>query len=576
MASTLQQQGREHYKRKDYKKALELFDRAYARGDPNVQLLDYRAACYDKLENLPAALKDAKATIKLNSEDPTGYLRAGKILVRSNKRSTALGIYALGLRSVRHIGQGYEALQKVHDVLKEEVAPSRNLDPFSVLPRELALAILEMLTFRERIMITRTSQQWKQFIRSEPTLWEHLDLGGSRRRPVQTRFISTAINVARDRLTAATIDKVYDLDKVLAALSRHCPLASLDLRTTSIFSRDMMHSVLSMKHLRRLTLEQQHGMSGDTLDQLLRGISGQLDHLKVIAHDPLNLNYIEIEKMQLFSLTMPNLSRTSALNATEYFGAAKRMHTLEFKILDPYVGFGTVSFAECTSLRNLWLKYAIPGILTLDFPPTLRSLRLHSSTLRPSSFFSQPGNLQYYFALPELEDLDLDCHDLSLDALLPTLAPPPVILPPPTFNPAESSASIQPRVIRLKRLALTRLSFFAGDLPPAASLGRIEAQLAALDLSDVRELSLEACFNLDNYYLRALTGRMPRLERLSVRSAPISGYGVKEAIVGGSLKELVLVACPSIDRDVVELAKERKVRVTWMATAEGGGRKVRY
>ena len=72
------------YKGKDYKKAIEWFDRAIGKA-PSVQLLDNRAACYEKLNELSTALKDSKGAIQLNREDATGYLRAGKILVKMDK-----------------------------------------------------------------------------------------------------------------------------------------------------------------------------------------------------------------------------------------------------------------------------------------------------------------------------------------------------------------------------------------------------------------------------------------------------------------------------------------------------------
>ena len=103
----LQEQGRACYKRKDYHKALEHFDRAIGRG-PTVQLLDNRAACHEKVDDLPAALKDAKKAIQLQREDATGYLRAGKVLLRMEKDTVALEIYSHGLKSIRHVGQGYE------------------------------------------------------------------------------------------------------------------------------------------------------------------------------------------------------------------------------------------------------------------------------------------------------------------------------------------------------------------------------------------------------------------------------------------------------------------------------------
>lgn len=91
----------------DYRKAIELFGRAIGRR-ANVQLLDARASCYEKLHDLQAALKDAKRAIQLQREDATGYLRAGKVLVKMGRESTALEILTHGLKSIQHVGQGYE------------------------------------------------------------------------------------------------------------------------------------------------------------------------------------------------------------------------------------------------------------------------------------------------------------------------------------------------------------------------------------------------------------------------------------------------------------------------------------
>lgn len=107
----LQELGRACYKRKDYAKALEHFDRAIGRG-PTVQLLDNRAACHEKVGNLPAALKDAKKAIQLQREDATGYLRAGKVLIKMEKQSVALELYSHGLKSIKHVGQGYEVCNR--------------------------------------------------------------------------------------------------------------------------------------------------------------------------------------------------------------------------------------------------------------------------------------------------------------------------------------------------------------------------------------------------------------------------------------------------------------------------------
>ena len=105
--NNFQEQGRALYKRGEYRTAVEIFDRAIGRS-PSVQLLDNRAACYEKLNELSAALKDAKQAIQLHREDATGYLRAGKVLVKMEKPRVALEIYTHGLKCIKHVGRGYE------------------------------------------------------------------------------------------------------------------------------------------------------------------------------------------------------------------------------------------------------------------------------------------------------------------------------------------------------------------------------------------------------------------------------------------------------------------------------------
>lgn len=118
--NNVQDQGRACYKRGDYQKAIELFDRAIGRS-PSVQLLDNRAACYEKLQDYPTALKDAKKAIQLHREDAVGYLRAGRLLVKMEKQSVALEIYTHGLKCIKHVGQGYEVRQITSLVLIAEI-----------------------------------------------------------------------------------------------------------------------------------------------------------------------------------------------------------------------------------------------------------------------------------------------------------------------------------------------------------------------------------------------------------------------------------------------------------------------
>jgi len=105
--SQYEEQARTAFKRGDYMKAIGLYDRAIGR-TPTVRLYDNCAACYEQLDNLPSALKNAKQAIQFAKDDPTGYLRAGQILVKMGKKGPALEVYGYGLRHVQHVGQRYE------------------------------------------------------------------------------------------------------------------------------------------------------------------------------------------------------------------------------------------------------------------------------------------------------------------------------------------------------------------------------------------------------------------------------------------------------------------------------------
>ena len=193
--NNLQEKGRACYKRGEFKEAIAIFDRAIGHA-PSVQLLDNRAACHEKLNNLQAALKDAKKAIQLHREDATGYLRAGRVLVNMEKEPVALEIYTHGLKCIKHVGQGYELLRKVHKELMDKLCPPKSVDPMTVLPRELAEIIMNHLSFRQRMNACLVSKEWTKFVRSCPDLWSHLDLSNSRKK-VGNAFVSRAVSDSR-------------------------------------------------------------------------------------------------------------------------------------------------------------------------------------------------------------------------------------------------------------------------------------------------------------------------------------------------------------------------------------------
>lgn len=100
-AEEYQELGRNFYKLKEYGKALETFTKGIENcSKPTLNLYDYRAATYDKLERFSDAVKDGREMIRLNKTDVKGYLRTGSVLEKMGKEETALGIYKYGMKNI--------------------------------------------------------------------------------------------------------------------------------------------------------------------------------------------------------------------------------------------------------------------------------------------------------------------------------------------------------------------------------------------------------------------------------------------------------------------------------------------
>ncbi|KAK3718809.1 hypothetical protein LTR37_004725 [Vermiconidia calcicola] len=422
--NNLQEQGRTHYNRGEHRKAIELFDRAIGR-TASVQLLDNRAACYEKLSNLTAALKDAKKAIQLHREAATGYLRAGKILVKMEKQKVALEIYTHGLKCIRHVGRGYELLRKAHKDLLDELSPPRSVDPLTVLPRELAEVILEYLSFRQRMNASLVSKQWAHFVRSAPNLWRHLDLSGARKK-VRTSFISRAINIGRLKLTKATLSYLYDFDKTLAALIKHCPLQELVLLECGLQGFNLTNTLTPAKHLRSLKLGEGVQLVAGECRPLIDAVADRIEFfhctLKPGTGAPL-LAGVTFPSLKVFSMTLDGstfpmglLQKLSecmplieSLTFTQVYGSASR-HVR------------AIDLTSCLRLTylDLSLPLSFPDILTL--PSSLKVLKLApTSSAEPAAVWNVVASPTATVTLPHLEELSLVARGTSLGNVICTL-----------------------------------------------------------------------------------------------------------------------------------------------------------
>ncbi|KAK3677734.1 hypothetical protein LTR78_002584 [Recurvomyces mirabilis] len=546
----LQREGRACYKRQNYEQALGHFNRAIGRA-PSASLLDNRAACHEKLNDLPAALKDAKKAIQLTREDPTGYLRAGKVLVKMEKPSVALEIYAHGLRSVKHAGQGYELLRRAQTELRTEMSPTKSVDPLTVLPRELAEIILEYLSFQQRMNACLVSAQWAGFIRSSPDLWHHLDLSTSRKK-VSTKFISRAINIGQQRMTTASLSNLYDLDKSLHALTRHCPITALTLLNVGLQSDNLLQALKQAKQLKVLRLTDGVEIGTQTIQLLVLQHAATLEEVQchpVTAMNDFNLLEGRYDCMTALSVRAQSFaSRPSFFErvtaSMPYLRSLTAIATGRAEPLLPPV----LHLEGMNYLQYLNLEMGVGSVGGVILPPTIASLRFASTTARWLPRFPDRSKLP----LPSLKRLTLHLP-IKQNVLVLRLL----------MNSDE------------KRLEHSLLEYLDIALPTILEL------LDSEDLPTFVELRHLSCKQLDTVSeedIARIVKGCPKLQTIDLSGSTIDGVMVKRLVLElRELRHLIADDCRLLGRDAVDWARSQGVRVdARSADAVKIGRKVRY
>ncbi|KAF9133548.1 hypothetical protein BGW39_009519 [Mortierella sp. 14UC] len=169
------------FSQKDFAAALQFLTRALAVAPKDINLLDSRAACLEKLGQLDKALDDAKVMIRTFPQNPKGYLRAGKTLRLQQNVKAATKLYVAGVERCTKGSKDYETLErmaaemsvKLEELIKRE---TRILDPMDRLPFELIMAIFDSLTFTERVRCLTISKKWMTYLGSVRHFWYSIDL----------------------------------------------------------------------------------------------------------------------------------------------------------------------------------------------------------------------------------------------------------------------------------------------------------------------------------------------------------------------------------------------------------------
>ncbi|GMG37303.1 unnamed protein product [Ambrosiozyma monospora] len=162
-------------------------------------LLDYRAACFEKLNKLSHALIDSERLIELYPYNCKGYLRTAKIHKLMNEPKKSYNVLTSGLEKLRSGRKKYGSKLPINDTLysrmkadcqslmksfqlsrtavtHKSVVPTSNTDPVQRLPLEVVMTFFAMLDQKSILKSLLVSKLWYRTITSLPKISEQLSL----------------------------------------------------------------------------------------------------------------------------------------------------------------------------------------------------------------------------------------------------------------------------------------------------------------------------------------------------------------------------------------------------------------
>ncbi|BCR91843.1 Leucine Rich Repeat domain protein [Aspergillus chevalieri] len=547
--AVLLQHGRNLYQQGDFAAAVEAFTEALKDRDSDLlSILDSRAAAYSKLAQHDQALRDTKQMIKCGKNDERGYLRCAKTLLLNGKPDKALEVYAYGLKTLPTSHPRRHLVEQLHNKLRDKMS-AKLLDPFTVLPLEVAVMILQHFNFKQIVAILRVSKRWDQFLTSMRNTWLRMDLSEARgtRGRVHWTSVRSYIRRSKGMLTHAIVKNIssQSTQRVLEFISR-CP------------------------HLEHLEFWDSHDPAA--FYGLIKG-SKRLKTLVVSAHMPMVQ-----ERIVGFLHGIPRLERIEIHNAKPSPGTKMewphnlpnlKSITLGSEDVEP-ASFGPALFVP--PLYNHRLSHAIPNLEELRLDWYGHALQRPHVNLMSKDF-------------PRLRRLDVSGHSFSnADGYFP-----------PDLEYLRIHACVAdidvesfpgPHLANLKTLVLSDVNWLrARNLKQLIS--NTDGSLRALWLDscmwvgnelneviqgyfgNITELSLSRVPKVEDALVGYIVAFMPDLKVLHLSYTDISGRAIKmlaDARVTGDEKRtrvdrLYVKGCEGVSSDAVAYGRARGIEV---------------
>ncbi|KAF2115118.1 hypothetical protein BDV96DRAFT_600251 [Lophiotrema nucula] len=566
-----QELGRRYYKQKQYDKAVEAFtngiefasESATATTSTVVALYDCRAACFEKIGEFGKAVRDGRGMIRVDRGCVKGYLRTGSVLEKMEKLDAAIGIYKYGMKNVSVGDRNFKLLQQLHDKLTRKLSPPTAIDPFTILPVELAEMVISYLTFRNMVNCLRVSKGWKNYLIKRPNLWIDLDLSGARK-DVRRAFVRDAVNRSEYQIRRATIHRFAHTD-VLRNVATACKnLTQLEFLSGNVMHDSLIEIVQCATNLKKLV--HHIDVTLDCISQVLRH-RPTLEHAEFTSimspqmapnwHGP-------FPKLHTLILKMPKMvERNVSLNPDALFPQTPALHTL--KVINWVRVFGIA-----INFTSLPLKYLeIINVFLVHMPALPKTLL--SFAMKPSWQWDitwdalKPSYLPHltHLSIANFAGLGADFLDVMLNTKVDEHG-----------NRQHMSNEEYDALSKLQSIAIRHCTFHHSirHMFPQwlLSLPRILSR----ELQDL-DVSTQECQDDDiEELVRLCTG----LRNVNLSSTNITGASVKMLADGlPDLKVLNVDNCTRISsRDAIAYAEKKGIVVSWNQIQSSGGRRVRY
>ncbi|SPN97383.1 uncharacterized protein DNG_00897 [Cephalotrichum gorgonifer] len=305
--------------------------RIFSRCDDPIhnQALGYRAGCYEELNKLDLARRDAEWALELHPLRVEAYLRLGKVARLQGKHFLAWQIYSAGVEVGRRNGlAGGAMFRKLLDMRSRLHSKFCRLNPLE-LPGEIVEQILSYFDTRALCACLRVSKSWWRALTGRPFIWRHMSFDPLARHIPGLNSLRRIIKYSNNDLRSLSIPNTnkFNLEpKFPAILTGSRNMTDLHLHGTPVNCGDgLSRATWPLSKLTHLTLMSymfwEHSAPGpsDTNRLLTDILIRNADHISFVSITSDHINFgpswPRMEKLKHLKLveapkqTLPNTMR---------------------------------------------------------------------------------------------------------------------------------------------------------------------------------------------------------------------------------------------------------------------------